>query len=58
MAENNAPQNHPDEELSVEELESVAGGDLGSTLPDFDSGDGIQNDRCPTNGNCVKGCGG
>jgi hypothetical protein len=50
MAEDNALQNQQDEELSVEELDEVAGGAVnngcnfvagcGASLPDADSGSG------------------
>jgi hypothetical protein len=57
MAENNAPQNMQDDDLSVEELESVSGG-TGSLGSELDRDADITNNGCPTNGNCVPGCGG
>ncbi len=52
MAENNAPQNRQDDdELSVEELDDVAGG---GTLSDSDSaiGPAAPNTNCGTNCHC------
>lgn len=46
MSDEIIPQAH--DELSVDELDEVAGGVEPVT----------QNGTCPTNGNCVAGCGG